>query len=938
MTATATGPHGPVGRGCEAPHAARVDRRRSSSARRPRGRVPTLWGRLALCGVVALALQVGTNYANDYCRRRPGHRRAAGRPAAARRVGPRVAVVGPRAPRSRRYAVAGGAGCGSPPSPAGGSSLVGAAALAAGWGYTGGPRPYGYDGLGEPFVFVFFGLVATAGTTYCLTGQLTALAVRRRRVDGLRSRARCSTRTTCATSTVTRPPASGRRGPARSARAAGWLYVALLAAGVASGACLRGVATRGASWSSSRAAAGRRAGAGRVLSGARARRCCRCSRGPRGVQLVAGRRCSPSGCGGRREPGTLRARRGTPRSSRASRPGARGARRGPRPGRPRRATRELDAREGARPRRRTGRRASRASTSTGAPARASSSPSQRWAPTEHRRRLSARPEAVFAPAALEVRAIRRAASRTWGCASQRSRNPSTSPSASSASASAWSRSRRRARAPVGRRCRATRRWPPSRAAPAVPTHATWSATRPRASSRRGRRLVARRLGHERGGTVEVRRDLGRAAVAREVDRARPTGARASRAASGGHRRRGLGEAVHQHERRAPRRSRTTASGGIDGERTGERQVRRRAGGVRARRCFDEFARGGMRDVVVCPGSRSTPLVLAALATHGAPAARPARRALGGLLRDRPRARDGRAGRRRRHVGDRGRRAHRGGRRGGPRRVPLVVMTADRPPELRGVGAPQTIDQVKLFGARCAATRTPGRSGPGAEALVAPLAARVLAAAAIVGRGPVHLNVPLVEPLDVATVARCRPGRADGAPWRRLDAPPVGVDAAPDAPRGSSRARRRRAACGDARRRSLAASARHGWPVLADPLSGARVAQRTVVAEVRRDRCGPPALRAARARRRRRARRPPAVARARRRARGVVAARRRGRRAGRPADPQGLVTDVVVAPPARVAVAPSPSCLARRRPPATSRRGGRPTTRCSACSTTAARPS
>jgi 1,4-dihydroxy-2-naphthoate octaprenyltransferase len=55
--------------------------------------------------------------------------------------------------------------------------LVGVVSVAAGWLYTGGPRPYGYMGLGELFVFVFFGLVATLGTQFVVAGRMTLQGV-----------------------------------------------------------------------------------------------------------------------------------------------------------------------------------------------------------------------------------------------------------------------------------------------------------------------------------------------------------------------------------------------------------------------------------------------------------------------------------------------------------------------------------------------------------------------------------------------------------------------------------------------------------------------------------------------------------------------------------------------------------------------------------------
>ncbi|HQZ45499.1 MAG TPA: 2-succinyl-5-enolpyruvyl-6-hydroxy-3-cyclohexene-1-carboxylic-acid synthase [Usitatibacteraceae bacterium] len=81
-------------------------------------------------------------------------------------------------------------------------------------------------------------------------------------------------------------------------------------------------------------------------------------------------------------------------------------------------------------------------------------------------------------------------------------------------------------------------------------------------------------------------------------------------------------------------------------------------------------------------------------------------------------------------------------------VPLVVLTADRPPELRGVGASQTIDQIALYGSHVRLFRDlPCADGAGSTASVAASAARDACHASMAGRaGPVHLNVPFREPL------------------------------------------------------------------------------------------------------------------------------------------------------------------------------------------------
>ncbi len=126
--------------------------------------------------VVSLALQVGVNYANDYSDGVRGTDDV--------RVGPTRLVASGLASASAvkraamsAFGVAAVAGLAIALSTSLWLLVVGVAAIAAGWFYTGGPKPYGYLGLGEVFVFVFFGLVATAGTTYAAIESVTGLSV-----------------------------------------------------------------------------------------------------------------------------------------------------------------------------------------------------------------------------------------------------------------------------------------------------------------------------------------------------------------------------------------------------------------------------------------------------------------------------------------------------------------------------------------------------------------------------------------------------------------------------------------------------------------------------------------------------------------------------------------------------------------------------------------
>jgi 1,4-dihydroxy-2-naphthoate octaprenyltransferase len=134
------------------------------------------WFRAALALKVGVWLQIGVNFANDYSDGVKG--------SDANRVGPTRLVASGLATAVQvkraafiSFGIASIAGIWLSLLSSPWLLLVGVAAIAAAWGYTGGKNPYGYSGLGEVSVFIFFGLTATVGTYYAQTGHVTALSV-----------------------------------------------------------------------------------------------------------------------------------------------------------------------------------------------------------------------------------------------------------------------------------------------------------------------------------------------------------------------------------------------------------------------------------------------------------------------------------------------------------------------------------------------------------------------------------------------------------------------------------------------------------------------------------------------------------------------------------------------------------------------------------------
>ncbi len=251
---------------------------------------------------------------------------------------------------------------------------------------------------------------------------------------------------------------------------------------------------------------------------------------------------------------------------------------------------------------------------------------------------------------------------------------------------------------------------------------------------------------------------------------------------------------------------------------------------------DELVSGGVTDFVVCPGSRSTPLALA-VARH--PAARVwmqlDERSAGffalGLARQR--------GRPAALVCTSGTAAANflpAVAEADLARVPMVVLTADRPHELRDNGAPQTIDQVGLYGrrARWASDLPTPSDEPALLAYARAVAARAIAASSAAPAGPVHLNLPFREPLvpDRATLENlfqgATPGDGKGAPAVRAVSGPRRLDDGALAALAETLAGARRGLilCGPDCPPGLAPAvarlaAQLGYPILADPLSGVR---------------------------------------------------------------------------------------------------------------------
>jgi len=256
---------------------------------------------------------------------------------------------------------------------------------------------------------------------------------------------------------------------------------------------------------------------------------------------------------------------------------------------------------------------------------------------------------------------------------------------------------------------------------------------------------------------------------------------------------------------------------------------------------DELARAGVTDACLAPGSRSAPVALA-LAEHPGIAVHvhldersAAFFALGAAKRS------GRPAVVLCTSGTAAANLHPAVLEADHARTPLLVLTADRPPELRGTGANQATDQLKLYGQAVRWFCEVGVPGddPAAGRYWRSLASRAWAEATGPSAGPVHLNLAFADPLvptgPPAPAAggwprlggAPAPGRAGGAPWTAAPpgvraAAPADVAALAEAVRANPRGVLVAGWGSDLDPGPVDAfAAASGWPVLADPLSGSR---------------------------------------------------------------------------------------------------------------------
>ncbi len=232
---------------------------------------------------------------------------------------------------------------------------------------------------------------------------------------------------------------------------------------------------------------------------------------------------------------------------------------------------------------------------------------------------------------------------------------------------------------------------------------------------------------------------------------------------------------------------------------------------------DEWARQGVVHAVVCPGSRSTPLALALWAEERITAHAHHDERSGGFLALGLSAATGEptvvlttSGTAAVELHPAVVEAHLAG-------VPLLICTADRPPELIGVGAPQAIDQTHLYGRSVRWFHAPGVADAAAMPGWRAMAARAYAETTGLDPGPVHLNLAFREPL-IGTPGDLPPARPGGGAWAWR--PAAGAPTAPAVGLADDLAGRRGVIVAGAGSGSGAAVARVanalGWPVMASP--------------------------------------------------------------------------------------------------------------------------